>query len=142
MIKKITLDKNKKIFWLSLFLFTLLIFPNISFGDEGNVFWEVTEDFTAGTEWAYGVAVDPNFVYVAGHQDTKDLWRVEKRHINDGTIKWSVAEDFTPGSKEIQYLEEFHIEEIKEMMEKTPEKFAPTFIPMVKDFLKTIEKED
>ncbi|MEA3344191.1 MAG: hypothetical protein U9Q16_00705 [Patescibacteria group bacterium] len=99
-IKKI-LHKNKKIFWIPLILSLLLFAPKISLGGEGDIFWEQADDLTTGTELAYGVAVDSNYVYAVGYQGNMDFWRVEKRDINDGTVKWSVAEDFTPGAKDV-----------------------------------------
>ena len=101
MIIKNLLLKNKKIFLFPLMLSLLLFAPRISIGAEGDVFWEQADDLTAGTELAYGVAVDSNYVYAVGYQGNMNFWRVERRNISDGTVAWSVAEDFTPWAQDV-----------------------------------------
>jgi len=101
MIVKNLLLKNKKIFLFPLVLSLLLFAPRISIGDEGDILWEQADNITSGTELAFGVAVDSNYVYAVGYQNNMDFWRVERRDINDGTVQWSVAEDFTPRAKDV-----------------------------------------
>lgn len=44
-----------------------------------------------------------------------------------------------PDPKEIQYIEAFNIEEIKEKIEKEPNSFAPTFREAIKHFVKNLK---
>ncbi|MFH1607814.1 MAG: NUDIX domain-containing protein, partial [archaeon] len=49
-------------------------------------------------------------------------------------------DELTPDTSEIEYLKDFHLDEIKDLIEKSPEEFAPTFIVAIKKFLSALNK--
>jgi len=53
-----------------------------------------------------------------------------------------LGEDFTLDPREIEYLQDFHIHEIEELVKTSSEKFAPTFIVAIKKFLESIKESN
>ncbi|PIZ51568.1 hypothetical protein COY27_03275 [Candidatus Woesearchaeota archaeon CG_4_10_14_0_2_um_filter_33_13] len=49
---------------------------------------------------------------------------------------------FTPDPREIEFFQEFTIEEIEEMVNKKPELFAPTFRAVIVPFIKEIKSKN
>ena len=45
-------------------------------------------------------------------------------------------DDFEPDTREIQFLQKFEINEVREMIEKNPKDFASTFIEAINVFAK------
>ena len=72
-----------------------------------------------------------SFLY--NQEDYKAFFKVytTKEEIDPNQLK--------PNPKEIQYIEAFSIEEIKDKIEKEPSSFAPTFREAIKHFVKNIK---
>jgi hypothetical protein len=49
-------------------------------------FGAVTTNPTANIDQAAAVAIDSGFLYIAGHEEGPDQWRIEKRSLTDGTL--------------------------------------------------------